>query len=192
MIMLIRCLITFAILFASQHSAADAKPKIDTEFFELNVQLGVINVQDYTSNFAYGIGGTFKTTEDFFLQFNYLQSDVGLSSLEEGGQGANDTDRDYTHYNIAIGYNIFQGEVFRGSQSNLSSFYAIAGLGHTSFIRESNFTYVVGMGYQLALSRRYTAAIEYRSHFYKTAIIAASEEKSFHNSQLSLSLGWLF
>ena len=168
-----------------------AAEKIDTEFFEVGAALGIINVQDFTSELTWGFNATFTASEDFFLQFNYVSADVANSSVESGPQGAFTGDRNYQHFNLLLGYNLFQGEIFRGSNSGLSSLYAVAGVGDTEFLDESNFTYVLGLGYKLALSRRYMLNLDYRNYLYDSVAID-QEENTVLNSHFTVGLGWLF
>lgn len=172
-------------------AAFSDQPKIDTEFFELGATSGILNVKDFTSELTFGFNTTFKTTENFFLQFNYLQGDISKSSVEQGAQGAYSGDRTYTHFNLLLGYNLFQGEIFRGKFSGLSSLYTVIGVGDTEFLDESNFTYVAGLGYQLALTRRYNLRFDYRNYFYDSVVID-QDETSTTNSHITVGLGWLF
>lgn len=55
----------------------EAKPRevseddIDTEFFEIGVYAGVLNIDNFGSEAVYGVNASFHATEDFFLQGNY-------------------------------------------------------------------------------------------------------------------------
>lgn len=169
---------------------ADA-PAIDTEFFELGGAAGVLNVKDFTSEMTAGVYTTFRTTENFFLQFNYLQADVSLSAVEKSSQGPFTGSRTYHHLNLLLGYNLFQGEIFRGKYSGLSSLYVVGGVGDTEFLDESSFTYVYGIGYQMALSRRYSLRFDYRNYVYDS-IVVDQQENSTNNVHLTVGLGWLF
>lgn len=185
--------VTVCCLLCGVHARADdsGTGKIDTEFFELGFTAGVINIEDFTSEISVGLSSTFRATENFFLQFNWLKTDVSLSSVEESSQGAFTGSRAYQHYNFLLGYNLFQGEIFRGSRSGLSSFYGVIGVGDTEFLDESNFTYVYGLGYQTALSRRYTLRFDYRNYLYDSVVVS-EDEKSTVNANFSVGLSWLF
>lgn len=164
---------------------------IDTEFFELGVHTGLLNLQDFTTEPTFGVSGTFRTTEDFFLQFSYLQADISLSAIEESAQGAFTGERTYRHYNLLLGYNLFQGEVFRGTKAGLSSLYLVGGVGDTEFLDEANFTYVYGLGYQMALSRRFNVRLDYRNYVYDT-IVVDQNENSVTNSHWGVGVSWVF
>ncbi len=185
----LKALPLFAICMGAPSVALAAK--IDTEFFELGVTAGMVTIEDFTTEFSYGVSGTFKTTEDFFLQFNGLTSDFTLSSVEESAQGPYSGDRTYRHWNLLLGYNVFQGEVFRGDYAGLASLYVVGGVGDTEFLDESNFTYVYGVGYHMAVSRRYTVRLDYRQTVYDSAVVD-QQENTTTNAQLSIGFGWLF
>lgn len=165
---------------------------VNDEVFELGITAGVINIADFGSEFTSGLSTTFHASESFFLQFNFMSADVGLSAYEENqGRYIRDNDRDYLHYNLLLGYTLFQGEVF-GSRSNasLSSLYLIGGVGDTEFGGETAFTYVYGVGYQMGLGRRFNLRFDNRNYIYRSSLIKEDEE--VHNSQLSAGIGFVF
>ncbi len=165
---------------------------INDEVFELGVTLGVINIADFGSEYVTGLNTTFRASENFFLQFNLLTAEASLSSYEENqGRYFSGDDRTYSHYNLLLGYNIFQGEVFGSkARASLSSLYLIGGVGDTEFGGETAFTYVYGIGYQMALGRRYVLRFDNRNYIYRSSLI--KEDEDVHNSQLSAGIGFLF
>ena len=165
---------------------------VDSELFELGLTAGVLNIQDFGSEFVTGVNGTFRASEDFFLQINYLQADVGLSSFEKKVIGKIAPDRAFKHYDLLVGYNLFQGEVFYGSGSGLSSLYLVAGVGDTSFGGESGFTYTFGAGYQMALSRRFALRFDYRDYLYNTSLLTGDSEELTVDAHMSIGLSWQF
>jgi hypothetical protein len=44
---------------------------IDNELFDIGMQVGLINIEDFGSEIVLGTSATFKASEDFFLQFNF-------------------------------------------------------------------------------------------------------------------------
>ncbi len=165
---------------------------VDTELFEFGLTVGVINKQDFGSEFVVGFNGTFKASEDFFLQLNYLQTDVGVSSYEKiSSVGRLTGDRMFRHYDLVVGLNIFQGEVF-GDGAGLSSLYLVGGVGDTSFLDKSGFTYTLGIGYQMALSRRSTLRFDYRDYLYNTKVLTGDSEELSIDVHMSAGWSWLF
>ncbi len=164
---------------------------LDTEFFEFGATVGVVNIEDLTSELTIGLSGTLRATEDFFLQLNYERADISLSSVETSSQGPYSGDRTYKHLNLLLGYNIFQGEVFRAGRSGFSSLYIVGGVGDVEYLNESSFALVYGLGYQMALSRRWNIRLDYRQIHYDFELID-QEEKSTTDSELLLGLTWTF
>lgn len=169
--------------------------KIGSELFDVGVLFGTINIEDFTSEYVAGMNITFKATEYFFLQYNYVQTEIGQSSWELGSladYGLGD-DRLFKHYDLLIGYNIFQGEFFAGGdRSHLSNLYVVAGVGDTNFGREQNFTYTLGLGYQIEFFRRFLVRADFRDYMFKSSLTIGDEEDLVHNTQISLGVGYLF
>ena len=174
--------------------AGDKRLSLDNEYFEFGVSTGVISVQDFTSEFSLGLQSTFTASEHFFLQLNYMQADVSLSSSEENiGRFFNGDDRTYTHYDVLLGYNIFQGEIFLDEGvSTLSSLYAVAGVGNNSFGGEDVLAYTVGFGYQLGLSRRYNLRFDFRDYIYDSSLTLGNRSQTVHNTHFTVGIGYLW
>ena len=165
---------------------------LNTEYFDVGLVAGIVNLQDFPSEVVYGLSATFRSSEDFFLQFNYAQANVSLSSYEKNqGRLFSGDDRIYQHYDFLVGYNIFQGEFFTsGTNANLSALYAVAGIGDTDFGGEASFTYTLGVGYQVAFKRLVIFRLDYRNFFYSSNLLLESE--TTQNSQLTLGVSYLF
>jgi|GEM_PF-1074559 len=169
---------------------------IDNEYFEVGVFSGIINIQEFTSEFVLGANVSFKATEDFFLQFSYLQTDVDRSTYEIDGGGLvsyfGGDDRSYTHYDFLVGYNIFQAEFFfREGKANLATLYVVGGVGDTKFGGEASFTYTTGIGYEVSFARRFVARLDYRDYRY-TSTVVDERDVNFTNGLLSFGLGYMF
>ncbi|MCW8193623.1 outer membrane beta-barrel domain-containing protein [Proteobacteria bacterium 005FR1] len=171
----------------------NAQADIDKENFELGVFTGIINIGDFGSEWLAGISANFQASENFFLQYNYLQADAGLSSFEESqGRYFSGSDRNFVHYDLLVGYKLFQAEVYpREGKANLSSFYLVGGVGETRFGDEENFTITAGIGYELALTRDLIVRADYRNYIYESSLIR-DEEETVQSAQFSIGLGYLF
>jgi outer membrane beta-barrel protein len=168
---------------------------IDDEFFEIGVFAGNLTIDNFGSELVYGVNASFHATEDFFLQMNYGMSKAGLTSFEDlSGQNVrllSDSERDYTYYDLLVGYNIFPGEVFMTSKLTFnSSFYLVAGIGNTEFGGEDNFTTTLGTGYRIVLRDWLTWHIDYRDHIFKSDIL--QEDQTTHNIEFSTGLTLFF
>ncbi|MGB3611511.1 MAG: outer membrane beta-barrel domain-containing protein [Cellvibrio sp.] len=166
---------------------------INNEVFELGIFAGIINIEDFGSEFAPGISATFRASEDFFIQYNYLQADVSPSSYEKNqGKLFDGDDRTFRHYDLLIGYNLFQGEFFPSPpKANLSSLYLVAGVGDTEFGGESSLTYTLGIGYQLSLTRRFALQFDFRDYIYQSTLVS-DEKRSVGAAQISSGVKFLF
>jgi outer membrane beta-barrel protein len=94
------------------------------------------------------------------------------------------SEREYTYYNLLLGYNIFPGEVFMTSNLTFNSaFYLVGGVGNTNFGGENNFTTTVGTGYRIVLRDWLTWHIDFRDHIFQSDIL--NEDETTHNIELS-------
>lgn len=166
---------------------------INNEIFELGIAVGVINIADFNGEFTTGVSATFRASEDFFLQYNLLQAEASASAYERSqGKLFDGGDRTFLHYDLLVGYNIFQGEFFpSGPKARLAALYLVGGVGDTQFGGEGSFTYTVGVGYQIALTRRLILRVDYRNYLYTSNLIA-DENKSVNSTQFSSGLSFLF
>lgn len=167
--------------------------EVNNEIFDLGVFVGVVNIEDFGSEIAPGLSATFRASEDFFIQYNYLETDVSLSSYEKNqGQFFEGDDRRFRHYDLLVGYNLFQGEFFPSPpKANLSTLYVVAGVGETEFGGESSLTYTVGLGYQVAISRRIGFNLDFKDYIYQSTLVS-DEKRSVHATQISTGLRYSF
>lgn len=161
---------------------------IDNEFFEVGVYAGILTIDNFGSEPVYGVNAAFHATEDFFLQLNYGMSTAGKTSFEElSGENVRlltDSERDYTYYNLLVGYNIFPGEVFLTSKLTFNSaYYLVGGVGNTEFGGEDNFTTTLGTGYRIVLRDWLTWHIDFRDHIFQSDIL--NKNQTTHNVELS-------
>jgi len=168
---------------------------IDDEIFGIGAYAGILSIDNFGSEPVYGISAMFNATEDFFLQANYAVSEAGKTSWEELGGDANNlltsSDRNYTYYDLLIGYNIFPGEVFMTSKLTFNSdFYLVAGVGNTTFGGEDNFTMTLGTGYRIVLRDWLTWNIDFRDHIFNSDIIRSNQ--TTHNLELSTGVTFFY
>jgi len=166
---------------------------IDTEFFELGVTVGIISIDNFTSEPVLGVGAKFHATEDLFLQFTYGEAKASLSSFESSqGSFFSGFGRNYRYSDLLVGYNLLLGEVFpRSTQAYLSSLYLVAGVGATEFGNEENFTFVAGIGYRVGIMGGLVWAIDVKDHVFQSALVGAIKETT-HNIEFSTGVSFLF
>lgn len=168
---------------------------IDDEIFGIGVYAGILSIDNFGSEPIYGVSALFHATEDFFLQFNYAVSRADKTSFEElSGEDVNlltSSERDYTTYDLLVGYNIFPGEVFMTSKLTFNSdFYLVGGVGNTEFGGEDNFTTTLGTGYRIVLRDWLTWQIDFRDHIFKSDIINSNQ--TTHNIELSTGITFFY
>src|SRR5690606_33820367 len=116
-----------------QVEAAD----IDTANFEVGIFAGQISVEDFGVNTVAGARFAYHVTEGFFVEAAAGRADTEPTSYERlsgAAQLLTDSEREYTYYNVSLGYNILPGESFIGRNRAMNmSLYVIGGVGNTKF-----------------------------------------------------------
>ena len=152
---------------------------IDTEDFELGPYAGIISIQDFNSEVVYGLRAAWHITEDLFFEANYGVSQADLTSYEKLSGGAplfSDDERDYSYYNMNLGWNVFPGEIFVFDKYAFKSdFYFIGGAGSTEFLGDNWFTVTLGAGYRLLLNDSVAWRMDIRDHIYDREVFGREE-----------------
>jgi outer membrane beta-barrel protein len=127
-------------------------PKIKSQNVEFGVQYGALSIENFGTNPVYGFTAAYHVTEDFFFQGEFGRSQAGRTSFEtlSNIQLLTPSERYFTYYDLALGYNFLPGEVFIGRKLAMtSSFYLLGGIGSTDFAGDSKFTVSFGGGYKV-------------------------------------------
>ncbi|MEH6567642.1 MAG: outer membrane beta-barrel domain-containing protein [Halioglobus sp.] len=168
--------------------------KIDTENFEVGPFVGILSIQDFESEVVYGLRGAWHITEDFFFEASIGSSEGDLTSYEKLSGGAplfKDSDRDYTYYDLNLGWNALPGEVFVfGNTALKSDLYFIGGVGSTEFLGDSWFTISVGAGYRLLLNDTIAWRIDVRDHIFDRDTFGKDE--TTNNIELTTGITFFF
>ena len=159
------------------------EPAIDREDFEIGAFAGIMSVEDFGADLVYGVRLAYHITEGFFVEGTVGRTDTGLTSFEELSGDARlitDSEREYTYYNLNLGYNVLPGEVFIGEGRAFNShLYLIGGLGSTEFAGDDRFTVNFGFGYRLLLSDSVAMHLDFRDHLFDIDLLG--EERTAHN-----------
>lgn len=170
------------------------EPQIDTENFEIGAFAGVMSLEDFGSDVVYGARLSYHVTEWLFVEATIGQTEAGLTSFEELSGGApilSGSDRDFTYYNLSLGYNLLPGEVFLGEgRAYNTSLYLIGGLGSTKFGGDDRFTVNVGAGYRFLFTDWIALHLDVRDHMFDTDLLGA--EKTAHNFEAHLGMTVFF
>ena len=168
--------------------------KIDTEDFEVGVFAGEISVEDFGVNSVTGATFAYHITEGFFVEIAAGQADTQLTSFERlsgAAQLLTDSERDYSYYNLSLGYNIFPGESFFGKKRSLNTAtYLIGGVGKTTFAGDDRFTMNLGMGIRLMPLDWLAVHADVRDHIFDIDLLG--EEKTSHNIEAHVGVTFFF
>lgn len=166
---------------------------IDTEDFEIGPYVGILSIQDFDTDFLWGVRLGWHVTEDFFLEASYGASQGDRTSFEKLSGGAllfEDSDRDYSFYNLNVGWNALPGEIFLGSRAFKSDLYLVLGVGSTNFLDDNWFTVNAGAGYRLLLNDSLALRLDVRDHVFDRDTFG--EDDTTHNIELSTVLTYFF
>jgi len=159
------------------------EPAIDREDFEIGPYVGIMSVEDFGVDVVYGARLAYHITEGFFIEGTVGRTDTGLTSFEELSGDARlltSSEREYTYYNLNLGYNILPGEVFIGEgRAFNTNLYLTGGLGSTSFAGDDRFTVNFGFGYRFLLSDSIALHLDFRDHLFDIDLFG--DEKTAHN-----------
>ena len=108
-------------------------PKIKAKNIELGANYGEISIESYTAAPVWGLTADYHITEDFFFEAAGGRAVAGQTSFETLSgdiQLLTDAERQFTYYNLSVGYNFLPGEVFLGRNHAMTSgFYILGGMG---------------------------------------------------------------
>jgi len=168
--------------------------KIDTEDFEVGIFAGQLSVEDFGVNTVAGARFAYHITEGFFVELAAGQTDTEETSFERlsgAAQLLTDSERDYTYYNLSLGYNIFPGETFIGKNRALNTaMYVIGGVGKTTFAGDDRFTVNLGLGVRLMPLDWLAVHADIRDHIFDIDLLG--QEKTAHNLEAHLGVTFFF
>jgi outer membrane beta-barrel protein len=148
------------------------QPKIDTENFEVGAFGGIMSLEDFGSNPVYGLRGAYHVSEDLFMEGMVGRTRAGLSSIEELANVRVTQNRDYTYYNINLGYNFLPGEVFLGrGRAMPTTLYVTGGVGGTRFAGDDFFTLNLGLGLRILANDWLAIHFDVRDHRFATDLL---------------------
>lgn len=167
--------------------------QLDSEDWEIGVYGGVLNIEEFDSNFVYGFRAAYHMTESIALELNYGNSEAGDSfeeSLDGGLPLLSEDGRSYSYYNVSFVYNLLPGEIFLGSNTAFrTGFYVIAGVGNTTFNEDDFFTYSLGGGLRFYLTDSIALHATVKDHTYDSDVLT---EQRVHNIESTLGVSFYF
>ena len=169
-------------------------PRIDTEDFEVGILAGQISVEDFGVNTVMGARFAYHVTEGFFVELAAGEADTEPTSFERLSGAARlltDSEREYSYYNVSLGYNIFPGESFIGRRRALNmATYVIGGVGKTTFAGDDRFTVNVGAGMRMMPLDWLAVHADIRDHVFDIDLLG--QEKTSHNLEAHVGVTFFF
>jgi len=169
-------------------------PKIDTEDFEVGITAGQISIEDFGVNTVMGGRFAYHVTEGFFVELAAGRADTELTSFERlsgAAQLLTEDEREYSYYNVSLGYNIFPGEHFIGKNRAMNTeTYVIGGVGKTTFAGDDRFTINFGMGMRVMPLDWLAVHGDIRDHVFDIDLLG--QEKTSHNLEATLGVTFFF
>jgi len=168
--------------------------RIDTEDFEVGIFAGQISVEDFGVNTVAGARFAYHVTEGFFVELAAGQSDTELTSFERlsgAAQLLTDDQREYSYYNVSLGYNILPGESFVGGDRSMNmAMYVIGGVGKTKFAGDDRFTVNLGLGIRMMPLDWFAVHADLRDHIFDIDLLG--QEKTAHNVEAHVGVTFFF
>jgi outer membrane beta-barrel protein len=165
-------------------------PKIKSHDFELGAYYGALSIEDFGTNPIYGVRAAYHVTEDIFMEGFLARSKAGMSSLEDvfpnitvlssGG-------RQFTYYDLDVGYNVLPGEVFLGhGHAFNTALYVTVGIGDVKFADQDQFALNFGVGTRVLITDWLAAHLDVRDHVFESDLFGVT--KNVHNIEATLGL----
>ena len=121
-------------------------------------------------------------------------SKAGKTSYEELSGSVDlltDSERQFTYYDLALGWNALPGEVFFGGKRAMpSAVYFTLGAGSTTFAGDDHFTVALGAGLRVLANDWIAVHLGVRDHMFDSDLLG--KDKLTQNLQFSISLTAFF
>lgn len=169
-------------------------PKVKGNDFEVGVFAGELSVEDFGVNRVTGAQLGYHITEGFFVELAGGRADTEPTSFERlsgAAQLLTDSQREYSYYDVSLGYNIFPGESFIGKKRALNTAtYVIGGVGKTTFAGDDRFTVNLGLGIRMMPLDWLAVHADVRDHVFDIDLLG--HQKTAHNLEARLGVTFFF
>jgi len=170
------------------------RPGIDTENFEAGAFVGTLSIEDFGASLVYGVRIAYHFTEDVFAEATVGSAEAGRTSYEDLSGSVDlltDDERQFTSYDLSVGWNVLPGEAFLGGKRAMpSSLYLTLGAGSTRFADDDFFTVAIGAGYRLLVTDWLAVHVDARDLIFETDLLGGS--KTTQNLQFTFGLTAFF
>ncbi|MDE2346916.1 MAG: outer membrane beta-barrel domain-containing protein [Gammaproteobacteria bacterium] len=165
-------------------------PKIKASDFELGAYFGALSIQDFGTNPVYGARLAYHVTEDVFMEGYLARSRAGTTSLQDVFPNItvlSNSGKQFTYYDLDLGYNILPGEVFlgRGRAFN-TALYTTVGMGDVKFAGTDRFALNFGVGTRILITDWVAMHMDVRDHVFETDLTGRT--KNVHNIEATLGV----
>jgi outer membrane beta-barrel protein len=154
-------------------------PKIRSSNVELGLYYGELSIEDFGAHPVSGITAAYHITEDFFFQAEAGRAKAGRTSFEVLGGGIQlltESERQFTYYDLSLGYNFLPGEAFLGRGIAMTSaFYLLGGFGGTDFAGDTKFTVNFGAGYRVVPADWFAVNISVQDRVFSSNLLGTSK-----------------
>ena len=165
---------------------------IDNISMNIGVYTGLINYENFNSQYLFGLYFSYPFDEDVFVE-----AEFGISSINDteyrniGLPLLSEEETDVQFYSVLVGYNLLPGEVYWSREKTLiSRFYLIAGVGTLSFDSNSYVSVQFGAGFKMELDKNKSIRFEARDRVFDTDILGT--DKLSNNIEFHLGIDWNF
>ncbi len=169
-------------------------PKIKARDFEIGAYFGALSIQDFGTNPLYGVRAAYHVSEDIFLEGFVARSKAGTTSLEDVFPNitvVSPSGRDFTYYDLDLGYNVLPGEIFLGKGHAFNSaLYTTVGMGDVKFANQDHFALNLGLGERLLITDWLALHLDVRDHIFETNLTGRT--KNVDNIEAVLGLTTYF
>jgi outer membrane beta-barrel protein len=169
-------------------------PGLDTENFEAGAFVGTISIEDFGASVVWGGRLAYHFTEDVFAEATVGTAKAGKTSYEDLSGSAElltDGERQFTYYDLSIGWNALPGEVFLGGRRAMpSAVYFTLGAGSTDFGGDDHFTVALGTGLRVLATDWLAVHMTARDLAFDSDLLG--KDKLTHNLQFTFSLTAFF
>ena len=166
---------------------------IDSEDFEVTAYAGILSIEDFGVSSVVGARLAYHLSEHLFVEGTYGVSEAQETTFERLNgniQLLTDEQRQFTFYNLSLGYN-FLGETFVGEDHAFNTaLYVVAGVGNTDFAGDTLFTFNFGTGYRFLFTDAIAMHVDFRDHVFDIDLLGQS--KTAHNLELSIGASLFF
>ena len=162
---------------------------IDTERFEVAVNLGLLSVEDFNTNALLGLSFNYYIAPSLFVQLAYGTSKTQRANTE-GNQNFN-AERDFSYTGAALGYRVLEGRSFRGNKRKFNTgLYLLAGVEQVEFAETDNTGAMLGISYRTVLNDAMTLNIDFKDHIVSREF--QRDDKMTQNVEFAVGLGFIF